>query len=350
MLPSPTRPAPDAPQVLIVKLAAMGDIVMASTLIAAVRHRWPAAHITWLTGDPFASLVRRFEGIDEVRSVDAESLLAGPNLRESLKAPKAAARRAKAIASTLGTLATKTWDLALVAHSDPRYAQLLRFASVRELRQFGEPRRDRYMGEDYAQMLAEAAAPAPTALAGLRWATGCPPTRARSQRVVLAPGGARNLLRDNPLRRWPAANWAALATALAQAGCQLSVIGAASDRPEADAVLAAVPGARDVVGKQDLNALITELATSDVLVTHDSGPMHLAQLTRTPAVALFGPTSPAQFVAPGANVTVHSAAQGLPCAPCYDGRDYAECALNLCLTRVEPSAVAASVLSLLPSA
>jgi heptosyltransferase II len=340
---SQTRPAPGAPRILIVKLAAMGDIVMASTLVAAARARWPTAHVTWLTGEGFAPLVRRFAGVDAVRTVDADSLLAGPGLGEALRAPRAGLRRAKALAESLRAISRVTWDVALVAHSDPRYAQLLRFASVKELRQFGQPQRDRYMGQDYALLLDQPEAD----LATLNWPSGAPPSRARARRVLLAPGGARNLLRDDPLRRWPAAQWAALARQLADAGCDLRVIGAAADRPEADVVRAAVPGVQDAVGQQGLEELLVELATADVLVTHDSGPLHLAQLTRTPSVALFGPTRAAERIAPGARVSVHTAAAGLPCAPCYDGRDYADCALNLCLTRVEPAAVAASVLELL---
>ncbi|MBX3132803.1 MAG: glycosyltransferase family 9 protein [Gemmatimonadaceae bacterium] len=344
---------------LIVKLAAMGDIVMASTLIGAVRDRWPDAQITWLTGDQFAPLVRRFEGVDVVRSVDAESLLAGPAFRAAHRAPHAALKRAAAIASTVRAIGRRPWDLALVAHSDERYAQLLRFAKVRDLRQFKEPRKDRYMGLEYSSMLEDAGPSSPLSpvLSPLPSPRHNPPLHLPSltqlnkqqpaRRVTLAPGGARNLLRDNPLRRWPVESWAALARELKAANCELTIIGAASDRAEADVVLAAVPDARDEVGKQDLDALLAELASSDVLVTHDSGPMHLAQLTRTPVVALFGPTSPTQFVAPGADVTVLSAAQHLPCAPCYDGKDYAVCSANLCLSRVGPEMAAGTVLAVL---
>ena len=67
-------------------------------------------------------------------------------------------------------------------------------------------------------------------------------------------------------------------------------------------------------------------------------------MTRTPAVALFGPTDPQQFVAPQADVTVMSNAAGLECAPCYDGKAYAPCGLNRCLTEVPVGRVAGAVL------
>lgn len=57
------------PQILIVKLAAVGDVVMASTMLPALRQRWPKARITWLCGKGVAPLVALFEGVDEVLTV-----------------------------------------------------------------------------------------------------------------------------------------------------------------------------------------------------------------------------------------------------------------------------------------
>lgn len=339
-------PAP-SPRVLILKLAAMGDCIMASTLIAAVRDRWPAAHLTWVTGDGLAPLVRRFDGVDRVIGVDADALLAGRGLRRIAAALRAAA-----------AIGRGPYDLALVAHFDPRYRLLLRAARIRETRGAHDgavaraPRPGHWHGEEYARLVLDesevvAQRSVSPRLGCVTWPTGRPPQRPRRRDVLLAPGGARNVLRDNPLRRWPIEHWQALARALHAAGCHLTVIGARSDAAEAEAVLRAVPEAANAVGKDSLDGLLDRLASADAIVTHDSGTLHLAQLTDTPAVALFGPTPPASFVAPTARVTVVSAAAGLACAPCYDGRDYAPCALNRCLSDVPPARVTAAVESLL---
>jgi len=332
------------PRILILKLAALGDIVMASTLVGAVRRRWPDAHLTWIVGDAHVPLVRRFAGVDDVRAVPADALLAG-----------GAVERVVAGVRTLGRIGRGPWDLALVAHGDERYETLLRGAQVTELRALrGEfaPTRELWFGAEYARMVGlgaegadvgiPAALPA-TPLATLTWPGGAPPQRARARHVLLAPGGARNVLRDDHLRRWPVGHWAELAQRLVAAGCQVALIGGAGDRAEADAVLRAA-AVDDRVGSSSLDATIELLASADLLVSHDSGPLHLAALTRTPAVALFGPTDPRQFVAPGADVQVVSAAAGLPCAPCYDGKGYAPCALNRCLTAVSVDRVAGAVL------
>lgn len=315
---------------LIVKLAAMGDTVMASTMLGAIRARHPEAHITWVTAHGLVPLVRRFRGVDEVRGIDADALLAGRGVRRWTAALRA-----------VWTIGRGPWDLALVAHADPRYAALLRGARIRDVRvvRDGAPK-GQWHGDAYARFVDEDAV---AQFAPLVWPTGAPPARHRARHVLLAPGGARNVLRDNPLRRWPLAHWVALATQLHAEGYRLTVIGAPSDVADAAPVLQAVPSAEDAVGKDSLEQLLHRIAAADAIVTHDSGTLHLAQLTDTPAVALFGPTPPDSFVAPQARVTVVSAAAGLACAPCYDGRDYAPCALNRCLADVPAARVAAAV-------
>ncbi len=361
-------------RIVIVKLAALGDIVMASTLVDAIRLRWPGAHLTWVVGDAHAALVRRFVGVDDVRTVPADTLLAGRGLDRLI-----------AGARTVTSIGLGPWDLAFVGHSDARYAKLLRFAGVAEVRTMSglrAPRPERWFGGEYARLVWEdgdaipreslrahsftsragfsvssfdasssVASDAPPQLATLNWPAGIPPARARARHVLLAPGGARNVLRDDHLRRWPAERWGALAATLVAEGCRVTVIGGAGDREEADTVARAVrreagsAGAfDDLVGRLPLEGTLELIARSDLLVTHDSGPLHLAALTRTPAVALFGPTDPQQFVAPQADVTVMSAAAGLECAPCYDGKGYAPCGLNRCLTDVTVGRVAGAVL------
>jgi ADP-heptose:LPS heptosyltransferase len=81
-------------------------------------------------------------------------------------------------------------------------------------------------------------------------------------------------------------------------------------------------------------------------VTHDSGPLHIARLVDAPVVALFGPTAPATVVRGSARLRVLWPAPALPCAPCYDGQEFAACASNRCLQLIAPADVAAAVDSL----
>ncbi len=73
---------------------------------------------------------------------------------------------------------------------------------------------------------------------------------------------------------------------------------------------------RNLSGKTSLRELIAVIAESDILLTNDSGPMHIGYAVGTPVVAIFGSTSPEHTGPVGATDVVIS--KPLACAPCFD--------------------------------
>jgi heptosyltransferase-2 len=125
--------------------------------------------------------------------------------------------------------------------------------------------------------------------------------------VGIFPGG------NASSRRWEPARFAELADRLARGGARVVVFGGPSER----ALAAQVAGttALDVSGKTDLPLLAAALADCHLLVTNDSGPMHLAAAVGTPTVSLWGAGDPAVTAPLGAG---HELLRGaaLPCMPC----------------------------------
>jgi heptosyltransferase-2 len=163
--------------------------------------------------------------------------------------------------------------------------------------------------------------------------------------VALAPGGARNPARDNPLRRWPLERYAVLAELLAAKGRRVLLTGGTDDAWVRSA-FAGVP-VIDLIGSTTLPGLFALYSRCAAVVTHDSGPMHLARLAAAPVVGLFGPTLPAMFLRESADAIVLWPGAALACAPCYDGIEFAACADNRCMQLIDPVDVAARVDSLL---
>ncbi|HEX2853596.1 MAG TPA: glycosyltransferase family 9 protein [Opitutaceae bacterium] len=97
---------------------------------------------------------------------------------------------------------------------------------------------------------------------------------------------------NNPEKRWPVAQWRALIEALPAE--RFVLLGTANDAPLTQAVAAGFDASRvvDLAGKTDLPAYVTRLRTCRLLVTNDTGGMHLANALGVPLVALFGPTNP----------------------------------------------------------
>jgi len=97
---------------------------------------------------------------------------------------------------------------------------------------------------------------------------------------------------NTPAKRWPVAHWRALITALPAA--RFVLLGTAGDRAITDAVAAGLDPAQveNLAGRTDLPAYLARLRACRLLVTNDTGGMHLANALGVPVVALFGPTNP----------------------------------------------------------
>lgn len=158
--------------------------------------------------------------------------------------------------------------------------------------------------------------------------------------VVAIHAGARN----GQAKRWPPAHIAALADRLVTELDALVVLtGAPNETPLARAILRRVRHpVLNLTGQTTIPELVALLAASDLLVTGDSGPMHIACAVGTPVVALHGPTDPAISgpTAPDAIVLRHN----LWCAPCYDASATAECRFGnpVCMKQLSPSLVFAA--------
>jgi heptosyltransferase-2 len=97
---------------------------------------------------------------------------------------------------------------------------------------------------------------------------------------------------NNPEKRWPVAHWRALIEALPSE--RFVLFGTANDAAITAKVQAGLDSTRvaDLAGKTDLPTYVSRLSHCRLLVTNDTGGMHLANALGVPLIALFGPTNP----------------------------------------------------------
>ena len=120
-----------------------------------------------------------------------------------------------------------------------------------------------------------------------------------------------------PAKRWPARHFAELAQGFAARGCAVWLVGSASDRTIGEEIAQAAGGAcRNLCGETTLGEAIEVLASSAVVVSNDSGLMHVAAALGRPLVALYGSSSPA-YTPPLAR-SAHILKLDLPCSPCFE--------------------------------
>ena len=128
-----------------------------------------------------------------------------------------------------------------------------------------------------------------------------PPDRSPLKRDLPAPGAAPVIgfiagSENNPEKRWPVTHWRILADNLLRdhPAATLLLFGTANDRVITDGIAANRTEGRvqNLAGRTDLPAYIEKLRSCSLLVTNDTGGMHLASFLGVPLIVLFGPTNP----------------------------------------------------------
>lgn len=281
--------------ILVIKLSALGDFVLAMPAFAAIRAHHAGARITLLTTKPFEALARASPWFDAVvldarpRWWDFSGVLA---LRRILR---------DAAPSIVYDLQTSDRSSAYrkLLPAGAGWSGIARGAS----HPHANPGRDAMHTLDrQREQLAMAGIEGfpPPALDWLRGARPDLPARYG----VLVPGAAPS----RPEKRWPVAGFAAVACAMAARGMAPVIAGSAADAPVTRALREAVPEAIDLAGRTDLFGLAALLGHAACVVGNDTGPMHLAALLGTPTIVLFGAASDPALTAPrGATVRVLAA-------------------------------------------
>lgn len=136
------------------------------------------------------------------------------------------------------------------------------------------------------------------------------------------------------LRDWPSHKWLELCRQLKRHSEQFKVVLGPTDDPS---LLDEFSGR--TIKPRKLIDLVDVLSSAELIVTQDSGYMHIGRAKGIPVIALFGPTAPAIFS--GRNGVLPIVSEGsLACRPCHDGRAFtADCDNNLCMSSISVEVV-----------
>ena len=275
-------------RILVIKLGALGDFMLAFGPFAAIRAQHPAAEVTLLTTAPFADLARDSRWFDRVltdsrpRWWDLPALV---RLRRALQG------------------FDFVYDLQTSGRSShyhrmagrPPWSGIARGAS----HPHANPARDRMHTLDrQREQLAMAGIPA-VPPPDLSWLMAGGPVLPQPY-ALLVPGAAPH----RPAKRWPAARFGELARLLNRQGLRPVVAGAGADRPLAAEIAAACPATLDLTGRTTLTDLAGLSARAALAVGNDTGPMHLAAAMGCRCVVLFSGRSDPALTAPRGRVTV----------------------------------------------
>ena len=341
----------------------IGDVVFTTPAVSALRRRFPDARITYLVEAPAEPVVRHHPGIDELILVERPLGLARWRYDLGL------ARR----------LRSARFDLVIDFHGGPRSGWLAWASGAPQRIGYDLPGR-RWSYTTHVPWTRSLVPPVHSVLN--QWALLAPlgigaPDRARDPVTMpldteanarmqqrLASAGVSDaaavivlhVSAGNPFRRWPAASFAETAATLAVADRSRRIV-ITSGPSEAEAAESVAEHARHLAGDAasgivrtgefDLSELRALVARAALYIGGDSGPLHVAATTRTPIVALFGPTLPERSM-PWRDPAIGALAVEagpLPCRPCHQRTcvpgDFR------CLTMISPNMVISAAETLL---
>lgn len=134
-----------------------------------------------------------------------------------------------------------------------------------------------------------------------------------SEKYIIVNPNASDLRLE---RKWDSDNFVRIINTLSSEFSDLKIV-LIGDKTEAKYVnsISSKVGAKviDSSGKLTLHELIALIANAELLITNDTGPMHLAFALKTSTVSLFGPCSPQQYGGLGKTITVY---KNVYCSPC----------------------------------
>lgn len=334
-------------QILVVKVADIGDVLTATPALRTLRRTFPNAAITALTSPRCAPLLDRTGFVDEVLAFDKwrPALPAALGLRLRRRGFDAmvllhhlttrfGVAKYAALATAVGApvragldngrgwfLSHRAPDLGFGARHEVEYCNdvvgLLGAPPDYGALEFPLTEEDRA----YAEQL-------------------LPPGRPR---IAVHPGtGSYGLA-----RRWPVERYQTVVRQLVSAGSYPVLLGGPGEGSLGRAITAAAPEVLDLTGRTTLGQLGGVLAGCDAFVGNDSGVMHIAGAVGTPVVALFGPSNHGAWgpwTPDGRSVVLRA---DLPCMPCfYRGHELGTpegCPARTCLQLITPGQVIETV-------
>jgi len=330
--------------ILVIKISSVGDVILVTASLKAIRQKFPRAKIVCLVGEESREILQRCPYIDELMIIDAKNrkrkfwriLKYGRKLARS-KFDKVIDFQNNHMSHLLCFLSfaresygyqNKKWGFFLnrsIEQNDhpmppvPHQFQILNaldidyhedmklelWPSERDYKKIDDLFESEWLGAKHSIVGIHLAA-------SLRWKT----------------------------KNWPIEYAAKLCDMLAAKNIRVVITGAEKDN-ELGQQLMTISKSKpaNLIGKTDIMELAVLISKCKVFITPDTAPMHIAAAMQTPFIAFFGPTSAFRHLPPAGAYVVFQ--RKLPCVPCYSP----SCRIktHACMTEITPEEVAAQV-------
>jgi len=333
-------------KLLIIKLSSLGDVILATPSLRAIREKFPHHKISFLVGEESKDVLLRCPYVDELLVVDLK------NKDKGLRGLLGVAR----------VLRKKNFDLVIDMQNN-RSSHLLSFLSLsvqrygyankkfsfllnyrikdekpaidpvthqfRMLKMLGIDLRDNRLemwpSKDDAEYIEN--------LLSGEWLSA-------DQKII---GININASKKWLTKCWPTARIARLCDELGVRNIRVVITGTELDASSANALVSMVKNTKiiNACGKTTVNQLSCLIRRCSLYISADSSPLHIAAAVNTPVIAFFGPTDPARHMPPAKDYLIIK--RDLPCSPCYKPK----CRHKKCMDLITVEEVLAAIDKLL---
>ena len=297
-----SHPSREVNRILIVRLSALGDIVHAIPVLAAITRQWPSARVDWLVEHAYAPILSLVKGLHR------RVVVRGPASAETTDTISFGG--VAAYASAASHLRHQQYDAALDLQGLIKSATWARVSGARRVigfdrahlreplagRLYSEsvvpPERVHVIQKNLSLLQALGVDPGPMQL------PLAPMASAATTDAIAAVGGAGSYVVINPGAAWPNKRWppecfGALAAALFERTRLRSLVTwGSSERELADAVCRGSHGAAQPAPPTTIADLAVLMRDAALVISGDTGPLHIAAAMGAPLVGLYGPTRP----------------------------------------------------------
>ena len=289
----PAQALPESPSICLLRLSALGDVTHVVPLVRTLRAGFPDATLHWVIGKGERRLLDGLDGVTFVE-YDKRSGLAGMRaLRRSLRGVRFDALLQMQVAARANLLSAFIPARRRIGYDRAR--------SKDGHGLFISERIPDRPGIHVLDALGSFCEPLGLRQTTVEWDLPVPPEARDWARAQWPDDGRRTLLispcSSHVLRNWRSERYAALADHAAGRGWRVVLCGGRSEleRRTGDEILAAMrEPALDLIGKDTLKQLPALLERGDLLLTPDSGPMHIANAMGTKVLGLHAASNPAR--------------------------------------------------------
>lgn len=323
----------------------LGDFVMATPILTDLRHHWPEAKIiAWCQG-PLGTLIEKDPHVDEILIFQKPKKWWRIDQFRAVCEPIAQGSFDLAILLT-NSLSSAFWAWKGGVPQRLGYACFPRTLFLTTAVAFPTNRQTQHLVITYKQLI-EPMGIKPSSTAPKLYLTQEEREGARKQLRLLGIDSSHSILGINPgaafgsAKCWPPSRFKELSARLLRSHPHLKILffGDKNGEPLVSDICQSLDPKRriNLAGKTSLRELMAYIEACDLLLTNDSGPMHMASALKVPLIALFGSTSDVATGPYLGGLVIH---KHVPCSPCYRR----ECPIDFrCMRQIEVDEVQRAV-------